>query len=337
MLEPAPDMGGDKKVCRNFNHFPTRRFRYSRCVLAREFAARFAFMVCLSLVTMAVQHRVVAAVLSGKHYSIEFENADRESAKLVGGFIDGCWNEVARSVGADAESPPVRVIMPGSLDEFRKFAGGHDARWVVGLAGRTGSLIVVKPPRLVSSPFNSLRQTVRHELTHIMLSRVSSVQNLPRWLNEGIALRVSGEMARKSEWIISGAILRGALIPLDELDERFPAAHERASLAYAESLKAVNYIADTYGEEALLRLIRSLRDQDFDTALAASVGLDLHTLSERWIRTVRISPYVVTLVCGSLSLWLMTVLVILAFLRKRRLARRKRWEWEMEEALGDDL
>jgi hypothetical protein len=160
---------------------------------------------------------------------------------------------------------------------------------------------------------------------------------MPRWLNEGIALRVSGEMPKTSEWIIGGAALRGAVIPLDELDKRFPAAHQRASLAYAESLKAVNYIVDTYGDEALLQLIRSLRDQDFDTALAATIGLDIHTLSERWIRSVRKSPYVVTLITGSFSLWLMTVVAIVAFLRKRQLARRKQWEWEMEEMLGDDL
>ncbi len=294
-------------------------------------------MVFLLISAVAAQHTVAAAVLEGEHCSIEFENADRASAELVRGFVDGSWDEVARSVGADSQVAPVRVKIAGSLAQFREFAGGHDERWIVGLASGSGSLIVLKPPRLVRDPLKSFRQTVRHELTHIMLSRASNLQNMPRWLNEGIAMRVSGEMAKKSEWIISRAVLRGTVIPLDELDERFPAAREKAGLAYAESLKAVNYIVDKYGDEALLKLIRSLRDEDFDTALAATIGLDIHTLSGRWVKSVRKSPYVVTLIAGSFSLWLMTVLAILAFLRKRKLARRKRWEWEMEELLGDDL
>jgi hypothetical protein len=298
---------------------------------------RFALTACVLFAGIAAQHGAVAAVLKGEHCSIEFEEADRESAELVRGFVDECWGEVARSVGADAESAPVRVRIAGSLEQFRTFTGGRDEEWVVGLARSPGSLIVLKPPRLVRDPLKSFRQTVRHELTHIMLSRASNLGNMPRWLNEGIAMRVSGEMARSSEWIISRAVLRRAVIPLDELDERFPAAHERASLAYAESLKAVNYIVGKYGEEALLELIRSLRDQDFDAALATTIGLDIHTLSGRWIKSVRKSPYVVTLIAGSFSLWLMTVLAIVAFLRKRRLGRRKRWEWEMEELFGDDF
>jgi hypothetical protein len=296
-----------------------------------------ALVVFLLIPAVAAQHTVAAAVLEGEHCSIEFESADRDSAELVRDFVDGSWDEVARSVGADTQVAPVRVKIAGSLAQFREFAGGHDERWIVGLASGSGSLIVLKPPRLVRDPLKSFRQTVRHELAHIMLSRASNLRNMPRWLNEGIAMRVSGEMAKTSEWIIGRAVLRGAVIPLDELDERFPAAHERASLAYAESLKAVNYIVDKYGEEALLKLIRSLRDENFDTALAATIGPDIHTLSGRWIKSVRKSPYVVTLIAGSFSLWLMTVLAIVAFLRKRRLARRKRWEWEMEELLGDDL
>ena len=294
-------------------------------------------MLFLLVSGAAVPHTVAAAVLEGEHCSIEFDNADRESAELVRGFVDGSWDEVARSVGADTQIAPVRVKIAGSLAQFREFTGGHDERWIVGLASGSGSLIVLKPPRLVRDPLKSFRQTVRHELTHIMLSRASNLQNMPRWLNEGIAMRVSGEMTKTSEWIIGRAVLRRAVIPLDELDERFPAAHERASLAYAESLKAVNYIVDNYGDEALLKLIRSLRDEDFDTALAATIGLDIHTLSGRWVKSVRKSPYVVTLIAGSFSLWLMTVVAIVAFLRKRKLARRKRWEWEMEELLGDDL
>lgn len=306
-------------------------------IVARGFSVRLSFMGYCLLVVAVAQHSLFADVLTGEHYSMQFESADRETAELIGNVIDECWDEVAQAVGANAESPMVEVIIPASLEEFRRLARGRDERWVVGIAVHPGSLIVVKPPRLVFGSLIRLRQTVRHELTHVMLSRVSSMENMPRWLNEGIAMRVAGEMGTRAGWITSGAILRGALISLDKLDERFPDSHERAGLAYAESLSAVNYIADTYGEEALLELIGSLRNHDFDTALGASLGLDLDMLSEGWTRSIRVSPYVVTLVSSSLALWLMTMLVILAFIRKRRLARRKKWEWEMEEAMGDDF
>ncbi len=287
-------------------------------------------------VVMAMPNQTAADILHREHYVVEFDSQDSEIAHTVATAIDESWDEIARAVGVDFELPPVRVIIPGSLEEFRSVAGGYDRRWVIGIAVHPDSLIVVKPPRLLTPSLTSLRQTVRHELAHVMLSRVSNVDNMPRWLNEGIAMRVSGEMALSAEWVIAGAVMRGALIPLDELDEHFTDSHERANLAYAESLSVVNYIAETYGEAALLDIIRSLRDHSFDEALAASFGLDLHTLGEQWIRTVRISPYVVTLVGSSFALWLMTTLAILAFLRKRRLAQQKKSEWEMEKSAGDD-
>ena len=303
----------------------------------KSIASRVGLALVLLMALASAQLPIAADTIKGEHYSIEFEQRDVETARLVGTVIDESWDDVARAVGADSQSGPVRVLIPGTLDEFRGLAGGNDKRWVVGVAVHPGSLIVVKPPRMTAPSLKSVRQTVRHELVHIMLARASNVGNMPRWLNEGIAMRVAGQTGPKAEWRIAGAVLRRAVIPLDELDRHFPSSHERATLAYAESLSVVNYIAGTYGEEALLKLTRSLRDQDFDTALAVSLGVDLSALSEQWIGSVRISPYVVTLLASSFTLWLMTIIAIVAFFRKRGLARRKKRQWEMEEALDDGL
>jgi hypothetical protein len=305
--------------------------------LIKRIALRVGLALVLLIGLTSAQLPIAADTIKGAHYSIEFERRDVESARLVGTVIDECWDEVARAVGADSQSAPVRVLIPGTLEEFRRLAGGNDKRWLVGVAVHPGSLIVVKPPRMLVPSLKSIRQTVRHELVHIMLARSSDVGNMPRWLNEGIAMRVGGRTGPKAEWRIAGAVLRRAVIPLDELDRHFPSSHEGASLAYAESLSVVNYIAGAYGEEALLKLIRTLRDHDFDTALGTSLGVDLSTLSEQWIGSVRISPYVVTLLASSFTLWLMTIIAIVAFFRKRGLARRKKRQWELEEVLGDGL
>jgi len=306
--------------------------RASSCKTILKGAVSFLLVIA----SLAESDHAVADILNGQHCTVEFDSQDSEIARAVGTTIDESWDEVAQAVGADPQSPPVRVILPASLEEFRRLAGGYDRRWVIAVAVHPDSLMVVKPPRLLTPSLTSVRRTVRHELVHIMLSRVSNVYNMPRWLNEGVAMRVSGEMALSAEWVLAGAVLRGALLPLDELDEHFPDSHERASLAYAESLSVVDYIAETYGENALPNLIRALRNQSFDEALDASFGLDLHTLGERWIRTVRISPYVVTLVGSSFALWVMTTLAILAFLRKRRLGLQKKLQWETEATPHDD-
>jgi hypothetical protein len=300
-------------------------------------ALSIASILALLLGTVLTQETVAADMMKGTHYTIEFDTRDRATAEQVGEVIDSSWNGVARAVGADVESSPVRVIVARSLDEFRELTGGQTERWILGVAVHPGSLIIVKPPRLVPNPLTNLEETVKHELTHVMLARVSNPENVPRWLNEGIAMRVSGEMRTKADWMIAGAIVRGALIPIDKLDERFPASHEGASLAYAESLSVVDYLADTCGQEGLQKLLRSLQHESFDNALATNLRLDIYTLSERWVRSVRISPYVITFVASFIAFWIMTALVIIGFVRKRRLGLRKKREWELEETLREDL
>ena len=79
----------------------------------------------------------------------------------------------------------------------------------------------------------------------------------PRWLNEGVAeyqsqgydagYRPDDRVGRPT----------GTLIPLDGLTGQFPTTYERFSLAYAESTAAVDYLVDTYGQDALVALVTS--------------------------------------------------------------------------------
>ena len=76
----------------------------------------------------------------------------------------------------------------------------------------------------------------------------------------------------------------GTLIPLDGLTGQFPTTYERFSLAYAESVAAVDFFIRTYGKDKLVQLITSYRaGVTDDQAFTAATGSDFAAFDAAWI------------------------------------------------------
>jgi hypothetical protein len=76
----------------------------------------------------------------------------------------------------------------------------------------------------------------------------------------------------------------GELIPLDGLRGQFPTSGVRFYLAYAESVSAVDYLIRTYGQDALVQLIRSYADgRTDDEAFTDALGVDVTAFDAAWL------------------------------------------------------
>ena len=100
--------------------------------------------------------------------------------------------------------------------------------------------------------------SIPHELTHLVFA--TAVDNPyhapPHWLNEGLAVYLSQGYDRATgRW--SRRRRRPAIMPLAALDGQFPTTADRFSLAYAESVSALDYLIRTYGQAAMVTLIHS--------------------------------------------------------------------------------
>ena len=77
----------------------------------------------------------------------------------------------------------------------------------------------------------------------------------PRWLNEGLAMYLSDGYPPGDRSAVEAAGRDGRLIPLDGLTGQFPTTFEGFSLAYSESVSAVDYLIRTHGQDAMVDLI----------------------------------------------------------------------------------
>ncbi len=165
------------------------------------------------------------------------------------------------------------ALAPGA----REHVGGQANPAIRTMVGR------IAPSEVDSSWVDTL---VTHELTHMVFADATSnpYHQPPRWLNEGLAVYLSEGYGVGDRSQVADAAGSGGLMPLAGLVGLFPTTYERFSLAYAESVAAVDYFIDTYGKEKLVELITSYRDGvTDDEAFLAATGSDFSAFDAAWV------------------------------------------------------
>jgi hypothetical protein len=160
---------------------------------------------------------------------------------------------------------------------------------VAGLAEPSRRRILLFAQALQARPYR-VRSVIVHEFCHLLCADATARAEVapPRWLDEGIAMWVSGEWDLGLEWranhaaLIADAATAGTLLPLDDLDGSFPSG-PFFHLAYAQSLSFVEFLVGREGEAGLRRLLLALDgDLDPDVALERVYGISLDEAEKEW-------------------------------------------------------
>ena len=124
----------------------------------------------------------------------------------------------------------------------------------------------------VHSVTPQLASVLRHELTHSFIQQITHGQ-VPQWLNEGVAQLEQGLTTSLYGRRLAALYVSGNQIPLNSLESHFASYNAKeASVAYAESLAATEYIRNTYGMGDLARILQRLGEgQSAESALRSTV------------------------------------------------------------------
>jgi len=168
--------------------------------------------------------------------------------------------------------------------EFRKRSGG--LKLITAFAIPRSSAIVINYSRMKNSSI-ILRQTLMHELCHLMLHEYIERPYLPKWFDEGVCQWVSGGMADiidfDSKRVLKEAVITNNYISLDALRHRFPSQDKALILSYSESRSIIEYIDETYGTDGLLSILKMLYEgRDINDAIRGSLSISLKELEKKW-------------------------------------------------------
>ncbi|MGQ9502792.1 MAG: peptidase MA family metallohydrolase, partial [Anaerolineae bacterium] len=137
---------------------------------------------------------------------------------------------------------------------------------------------------------------VPHELTHIVIDQATDnpYGDIPRWLDEGLAVYMSGELDspfRGYRSLVATYARQNRLMTLQTLSSSFPADPEQANQAYAQSGLVVEFIIQNYGKEAMAKLLSIFAQGSlYDDALLEALGVDTWGLDNAWRKNIGAPP-----------------------------------------------
>jgi hypothetical protein len=183
---------------------------------------------------------------------------------------------------------PVSIVIYNSHEELMSVLIDASAEWTgaVNFSGR-GSIAI----GLGSSAW--MERVIPHELTHAMLDQVTKPPfgDIPRWLNEGLAMRSEGGLTTEERALLADAIENDQLVSLRALNSAFADARDQAVLSYAESYSLVEFIIDQHGTDELGQLIGVFAEgAHYDDAMLEVFGADMDGIEDLWREHIGAPP-----------------------------------------------
>ena len=246
--------------------------------------------------------------------------------------------EIVRDLGLEVGGG-TKVWLASSQKMFQEIQpAGKIQAWSVAVAYPRQNLIIILSPRAIKRGHMELSTIFKHEFTHIAMGRAfQGSGGIPHWLHEGVAMYESREWDFRRVSAIMRAVLTDTLIPLSEITQRFPQEENRAELAYCQSFYLISFLIHKYGRPSFHRFIREYsRGTPLNQVLVDIYGMSLDQLEERWRRYLKMRFSWIPVITSATALWfLLALLFLLAYAKKRRAKRQLYEQWDKEELDGE--
>jgi tetratricopeptide (TPR) repeat protein len=199
------------------------------------------------------------------HFTLRFEGSQTADA-LRTQVLEALESDY-RALSNDLGATPKNIYVSLYTDQAF-FDVTHAAAWTSAL--NDGKIRI--PISGVKKVTPEMASVLRHELTHSFVAQITH-SRAPGWLNEGIAELEQGLSTGAFGPRLAALYASGRQVPLNQLEGEFQGySSAEASVAYAESLAAVEYIRATYGMSDLARLLQRLGEgQSVESALRSTV------------------------------------------------------------------
>jgi hypothetical protein len=222
--------------------------------------------------------------LVGQYVTVHWTQGDDAFGRRAMAIGDKAIADVSALLGVTETAPIDFFIYPDPTTFYDVL--GPAVRENVGGVAFPGirTLLADIAPTAVNDPWVGI--VIPHELTHLVFGTATDnpYHQPPHWLNEGLAVYLSQGYVAGDRSSVAQAAADGSIMPLTAIDGQFPTTQERFSLAYAESVSAIDYLIRTYGQDALVKLIRSYANGvSDDAAFSSALGVNVAGFETGWL------------------------------------------------------
>jgi len=187
---------------------------------------------------------------------------------------------LTKDTGAYLEKP-VKLYTYANAQDLQG-AMIYPREWTGGAAFTRYGIIAIG---IAPSSLNWGKRAIAHELTHLVIHQMTlnPYNELPTWLDEGLAMRTEGPLEQEYIAFLNKAIAEGSLISVRSLSSPFSAHAAQSALSYVQSYSLVDFLIGNYGQSKMLELLNTFREgSGYDAALDKVYGFDMDGLDALW-------------------------------------------------------
>jgi Tfp pilus assembly protein PilF len=259
--------------------------------LLEESFAIDPFNVRVKNMLEVLDHLKNYAVLETDHFILKFDRgADELLARYAAKYLEEeAYPELTKQFGFAPKNKTLIEIFSrgGNTSGHSWFSARMVGLPFIGTVGAcAGEMIAITSPGELEKPYN-WAHVLRHEYTHVLNLQQTDF-NIPHWLTEGLAVQQEGQ-PRPRDWtaVLARRTKAGELFTLDDITLGFvrPKSSDDWTLAYCQSELYVEFMLETYGEDATQKLLAAyanrlstpqavercfgVKQQEFETAYRA--------------------------------------------------------------------
>jgi len=237
---------------------------------------------------------------------VNFDDTRYSWQSLTEGKVTMCWYEgdqsfaqelmataqqalarLAEDTGAELEKPTKLYIYANSQD--LQGAMIYPQEWTGGVAFTRYGIMAIG---IAPANLDWGKRAIAHELTHLVIHQMTlnPYNDLPVWLDEGLAMHTEGPLETVFTDYLDRAIAENSLISVQSLSSPFSAYAEESVLAYAQSYSLVDFLITNYGQGKMLELLNTFRQgTSYDGALEKVYGFNMDGLDALWRNYITMS------------------------------------------------
>ena len=301
-------------------------------------SALFAALVLTAgSVTAAAPPGPLLRIESSPCVILHEQRLSTEAAKLATAapeIVDRLSRQIGASPPADCRLYLITRFDQG--DDDLADAGSVMPEWAAGIALPDMSAMVIRADRVGPWRQRELTGVFAHEMAHLLMHSAagSGADRMPNWFKEGVA----ANFARDGEWLdffnLWVSPIPSSDQPLDEVGLAFSSQYPvMLKGAYAGSYAFMRFAMDRHSAALPARVMACLREGlDFQRAWLESAGVSLAASEDSWSAQIRGKTRWAAILTSTATLWLaITMMVLLAWLLKKRRAARMIERWEQED------
>ena len=214
--------------------------------------------------------------IKGENFVLRYKSQDSDVANLVLETAEEIFTPVNEALGYTPEGPVLMVMYPDKASLNKSFGWDADEN-AMGVYW-AGAIRILSPLAWLEDEATLAREfreqgPIAHEYTHLVVDFMTK-GNYTRWLTEGVAQYMERELTGFAFASIKVAE-QDKIYSFQEMTTNFDNLPDQ-SLAYHQSLAAIDYYVESFGFEALVNLLQELgRGKSLSQAMVDSTGLSL--------------------------------------------------------------